>query len=298
MEAQAQQENKESGRLVPISVLAAAFIIAVSVWAAFGSSREREAPAPTRGSAGERGAADLGEGEVLPSEGAELPAVWGNLGARMVSVGVIDAKKFESVYANRGGFDAEGRSLLYGSGNGNLKITSKNSGVLLNLLWALGLGNKNPILEQGPMRDPQYGGADRFASTPAIRSSCLLLSSKQPWSAPPRASTDPVATTRRIFRTAITAWRCWGCSNSWHRRGFPKPRCTGPRSKLTPTGFRTPILPLPSIWNQRGRRGVTQTRKKFSATTIRALRGTVESFPRLLRRNGGAAAAAEFSAYP
>ncbi|OHA09460.1 MAG: hypothetical protein A3B37_02035 [Candidatus Sungbacteria bacterium RIFCSPLOWO2_01_FULL_59_16] len=165
MEAQAQQENKESGRLVPISVLAAAFIIAVSVWAAFGSSREREAPAPTRGSAGERGAADLGEGEVLPSEGAELPAVWGNLGARMVSVGVIDAKKFESVYANRGGFDAEGRSLLYGSGNGNLKITSKNSGVLLNLLWALGLGNKNPILEQGPMRDPQYGGADRFAST-------------------------------------------------------------------------------------------------------------------------------------
>ncbi|MDO8742973.1 MAG: hypothetical protein Q7J30_00165, partial [Candidatus Azambacteria bacterium] len=37
--------------------------------------------------------------------------------------------------------------------------------ILLNLFWALGLGNKNEILEKGPMTDPKYGGADRFAST-------------------------------------------------------------------------------------------------------------------------------------
>lgn len=35
----------------------------------------------------------------------------------------------------------------------------------LNLLWAFGLANKNPILETGPMIDPRYGGAERFAST-------------------------------------------------------------------------------------------------------------------------------------
>ena len=33
------------------------------------------------------------------------------------------------------------------------------------MFWALGLGNKNDILENGPMTDPKYGGAGRFAST-------------------------------------------------------------------------------------------------------------------------------------
>lgn len=35
----------------------------------------------------------------------------------------------------------------------------------LNLLWAFGLANKNRVLEMGPMMDPAYGGAGRFAST-------------------------------------------------------------------------------------------------------------------------------------
>ena len=61
--------------------------------------------------------------------------------------------------------DEETRRLLYGSDNGNVRITKTNSGILLNLLWALGLGNKNIILEKGPMSDKKYGGADKFAST-------------------------------------------------------------------------------------------------------------------------------------
>ena len=36
---------------------------------------------------------------------------------------------------------------------------------MLNMFWAFGLANKNEILEQGPMMDPQYGGAGKFAST-------------------------------------------------------------------------------------------------------------------------------------
>lgn len=34
----------------------------------------------------------------------------------------------------------------------------------LNLLWAFGLANKNPILEKGPMTDPRYGGPQNLAS--------------------------------------------------------------------------------------------------------------------------------------
>ena len=105
------------------------------------------------------------EKAVLPPEGVVLPVKWGDLGAQMIKAGVIDADKFEDVYKNKGGLDEETQRLLYDSDNGNIKITKENSGVLLNLLWALGLGNKNTILEKGPMSDKKYGGADGFAST-------------------------------------------------------------------------------------------------------------------------------------
>ena len=92
-----------------------------------------------------------------------LPVRWGDLGAKMASVGAIDAKKLEALYASRGGLSEEEKKLLYDSDNDFLKITPQNSGFLLNLFWALGLANKNPILETGPMA--QYGDMGNFAST-------------------------------------------------------------------------------------------------------------------------------------
>jgi len=102
---------------------------------------------------------------VVPAGGVLLSVKWGDLGAQMIKAGVIDADKFEDVYKNKGGLDEETQRLLYDSDNSNIKITKENSGVLLNLLWALGLGNKNTILEKGPMSDKKYGEADGFAST-------------------------------------------------------------------------------------------------------------------------------------
>ena len=103
--------------------------------------------------------------KVIPEDGVVLPARWGDLGAKMTSVGVIDKAKFEEMYASRGGLSEEERKLLESLDNGYLKITPENSGFVLNLLWALGLGNKNEILDNGPMTDKKYGGAGRFAST-------------------------------------------------------------------------------------------------------------------------------------
>lgn len=108
--------------------------------------------------------ADLEE-KVLPSAGVELPIVWGDIGVRLAESGVIDLKKFEELYVQRGGLSSDMASLLRTSDNGRLRITPENAQVLLNIAWALGLGNKNEILEKGPMSDPQYGGAANFAST-------------------------------------------------------------------------------------------------------------------------------------
>lgn len=95
----------------------------------------------------------------------ELPVVWGDIGVQMIEAGVIDQTKFEELYAQRGGLAVTDKEFLTGSNNGNLMIHSENSGMILNMLWAFGLANKNPILENGPMMDKQYGGAGNFAST-------------------------------------------------------------------------------------------------------------------------------------
>ena len=94
---------------------------------------------------------------LAPNAPKTFSLYWGNLGARMVEAGVIDMERFENLYQQRGGLSEADRKLLTDSDNGNLVITSENSGMMLNMLWALGLGNKNPILENGPMMT--YSGA-------------------------------------------------------------------------------------------------------------------------------------------
>src|SRR3990167_7667138 len=102
---------------------------------------------------------------VVQKQEANLFLDWGNLGEQMIRAGVIDMEKFESLYSRRGGLSPADKKLLYGNDNGDITITAENSGVMLNMLWAFGLANKNPILENGPMMDPKYGGAGNFAST-------------------------------------------------------------------------------------------------------------------------------------
>ncbi|HEY4478582.1 MAG TPA: hypothetical protein VI775_01940 [Candidatus Paceibacterota bacterium] len=102
---------------------------------------------------------------VTPSSGVILPVSWNDLGAKLASVGVIDTDRFKAIYDQRGVFTSEYNNLLFGKNHGKLKITNENAGYLLNLFWALGLANKNPILDSGEMMDKTYGGAGNFAST-------------------------------------------------------------------------------------------------------------------------------------
>jgi len=106
------------------------------------------------------------EENVLPPGGVVIPVEWGSLGKQMIETGVISKDKFMAIYKNRGGLDQEGEDFLFGEKNGNMKINHQNSGLILNLFWAFGLANKNPILDDGPMKDSKYGGdAGVFAST-------------------------------------------------------------------------------------------------------------------------------------
>lgn len=102
---------------------------------------------------------------VLSSQGVELPVDWQGLGKQMVLAGVIDKTKIEALYSQRGGMSEYMKGMLEGVANQKIIITPQNSGELLNLLWALGLGNKNEILDED-MKDKRFGGdASKFAST-------------------------------------------------------------------------------------------------------------------------------------
>jgi len=148
--------SKKIEYLVPASLLLSAIIIAG------GSIYSKQSANPNV--AADKAYAKL-EATVLPVKGFTLPIKWGDLGIQMTRAGVIDKEKFMTVYANRGGVQEFGRRLLEGANNDQILMTPYNANFLLNLFWALGLGNKNDILEKGPMMDKQYGGAGRFAST-------------------------------------------------------------------------------------------------------------------------------------
>ena len=105
------------------------------------------------------------EGVVIPQNGFVIPVVWGDLGKQLVENGTIDIIQFEAIYASRGGLGDSEKALFYDETKERLVINQDNAPVLLNLLWAFGLANENPILSEGPMMDPRYGGFDGFAST-------------------------------------------------------------------------------------------------------------------------------------
>lgn len=105
------------------------------------------------------------EEAAVPKSGFAIPVYWADLGVKMAASGVIDKQKFEAAYAQRGGLSSDEKKLIKDNVSGKIIITPENSGHLLNLFWALGLGNKNSILDNGPISDPAYGSAGGFAST-------------------------------------------------------------------------------------------------------------------------------------
>ena len=165
----APRHPKESPYVVSIIVTIAGAIILSSL---ITSGEDSSAPAVIsvlRKSQSSLGVSNstvvISDENVLPPDGVVLPVVWGDLGQRLVESGTIDREKFISLYEKRGQFTDEEKNLLLGRNDGKLKITRENSGYLLNLFWALGLGNKNPVLDSGEMSNPVYGGAESFAST-------------------------------------------------------------------------------------------------------------------------------------
>ena len=87
---------------------------------------------------------------------------WGDLGKKMVEDGVIDKVKLAQAIS---GGDKLPKDLdkYFSESQDKIELTQANSQFWVDVLWGLGLANKNRILEEGDMmRD---GDASNFAST-------------------------------------------------------------------------------------------------------------------------------------
>lgn len=102
--------------------------------------------------------------EVLPEKGFVIPIKWGDVISKTIELGVIDLDKFTALYQSRGGLTEDQMKILTKTVNDYIIINNENSNFLVNVFWALGLANKNPILEKSPMITGGYS-VFNFAST-------------------------------------------------------------------------------------------------------------------------------------
>lgn len=87
---------------------------------------------------------------------------WGNLGKRMVEDGIIDKTKFTQAIS---GSDTLPKDLdkYFQDGQNKIEVNQSNAQFWVDILWGLGLANKNKMLETGAMMAD--GDASNFAST-------------------------------------------------------------------------------------------------------------------------------------
>jgi len=103
--------------------------------------------------------------EVLPQEGYRLSVKWKNIGKQLLESGVIDKKKYEELFVQDPVAKKEMAAHMMNVSNDFMMINESNSRFMVNTLWALGLVNKNKILEEGSMKTYGKGDVMGFAST-------------------------------------------------------------------------------------------------------------------------------------
>lgn len=102
--------------------------------------------------------------KVLPQKGYRLAVRWGNIGKQLLESGIINKTKYEELFVQDPNAKKEMAHLMNAS-NDFMAINESNSRFMVNTLWALGLVNKNEILEKGPIKTYGKGDVMSFAST-------------------------------------------------------------------------------------------------------------------------------------
>ena len=149
------EEINERKYLVPTSILIAAVVISAT-WAYTNNQKLAKETSPKEVTGSDNAVPTVGESLVMP-----VPK---NILVELNKSGVLDETKFNALYGERG-MSVGDKNFLDGLKNGQLVMNSGNAQLALNVLWAMGLGQKSAILTNGPLSDSSYGGAGGFPPT-------------------------------------------------------------------------------------------------------------------------------------
>jgi hypothetical protein len=128
-------------------------------------------------STGETKLVRFGPGAALPTSSppvsemnlpdrVQLPVRFGDIGPKLLAAGAIDYDRFLMVFERAGQpLNETQLAWLLKDSDGPVEINQENAYFLLNFLWALGLTNQNPTLDEGPLMEYSEGDVGRFAST-------------------------------------------------------------------------------------------------------------------------------------
>jgi len=104
--------------------------------------------------------------QINPPNGYTVPATFGDLGPSLLAAGAIDYDRFAQLYQQIGrSLTDEQIALLTKGSAAPVVINRDNAHFLLNFFWAVGLANKNRVLDEGPMKTYSKGQIGGFAST-------------------------------------------------------------------------------------------------------------------------------------
>src|SRR3989344_1962784 len=103
--------------------------------------------------------------QVVPAEGVKLGVKFGDIGPKLIQSGTIDLEKFKAIYQGANALTDEQLEILTLGRDQEITVNAGNAHFLLNLFWALGLANKNKILDEGVMVEGGRAKVGNFAST-------------------------------------------------------------------------------------------------------------------------------------
>lgn len=99
--------------------------------------------------------------KILPEKGFDLPISWGDLGPKLIALGVIDQQKFIEA-AN---LNSDEEKILKEGTDKPININSDNGQFVVDFLWAIGLAQKSNAYTQGPMGTEYKKDIGNFSST-------------------------------------------------------------------------------------------------------------------------------------
>ncbi|HET6444262.1 MAG TPA: hypothetical protein VFI27_06740 [candidate division Zixibacteria bacterium] len=104
--------------------------------------------------------------QIVGSGSFQLPVSYSDIGPRLLAAGAIDYDRFVQLYERAGqALNQTQLAILTKGSDVSVVIDQDNAYFLLNFLWALGLTNQNPLLDEGPLKEYSEGDIGRFAST-------------------------------------------------------------------------------------------------------------------------------------